>query len=91
MPLIGGGYDGTYYGTPGNEKIISAFGNGAPVVGVTYDIGTEGRQGAGRDEDGVDRLRHLAFVDGGGRVEQQVRRSRGGLAGRLHEHHGRLR
>ena len=34
VPLIGGGYDGTYYGRPGNEKIISGFGNAAPVVGV---------------------------------------------------------
>ena len=37
VPLIGGGYDGTYYGLPGNEKIISGFGNAAPVVGVAYD------------------------------------------------------
>jgi ABC-type branched-subunit amino acid transport system substrate-binding protein len=39
VPLIGGGYDGTYYGLPGNEKIISGFGNAAPVVGVTSDLG----------------------------------------------------
>jgi len=39
VPLIGGGYDGTYYGEPGNEKVISAFGNTAPVVGVAYDVG----------------------------------------------------
>ncbi len=39
VPLIGGGYDGTYYGAPGNEKVISAFGNAAPVEGVSYDIG----------------------------------------------------
>jgi ABC-type branched-subunit amino acid transport system substrate-binding protein len=38
VPLIGGGYDGTYYGLPGNEKIISGFGNAAPVVGVTSDL-----------------------------------------------------
>jgi branched-chain amino acid transport system substrate-binding protein len=37
IPFIGGGYDGVYYGQPGNEKIISAFGNQAPVEGVTYD------------------------------------------------------
>ena len=39
VPLIGGGFDGTYYGAPGNEKVISAFGNTAPVDGVSYDIG----------------------------------------------------
>jgi branched-chain amino acid transport system substrate-binding protein len=41
VPLIGGGYDGTYYGTPGNEKIISAFGNAAPVNGVSNDLGAK--------------------------------------------------
>ena len=41
VPLIGGGYDGTYYGTPGNEQIISAFGNSAPVVGVSNDLGAK--------------------------------------------------
>lgn len=38
VPQIGGGYDGTYYGLPGNEKIISGFGNAAPVVGATSDL-----------------------------------------------------
>jgi branched-chain amino acid transport system substrate-binding protein len=37
VPLIGGGFDGTYYGEEGNEGIISALGNAAPVVGLTYD------------------------------------------------------
>ena len=40
VPLIGGGYDGTYYGAKGNENIISALGNVAPVTGLTYDYGT---------------------------------------------------
>ena len=31
VPTIGGGFDGTEYGRPGNEKIISGFGNAAPV------------------------------------------------------------
>jgi len=39
VPTIGGGYDGTYYGTPGNENIISGLGNQAPVTGVTTDLG----------------------------------------------------
>jgi branched-chain amino acid transport system substrate-binding protein len=38
VPLIGGGYDGTYYGVPGNEGVISGFGNAAPVAGVTSDL-----------------------------------------------------
>jgi len=41
VPVIGGGFDGTYYGTKGNESIISALGNGAPVTGLTYDNGTK--------------------------------------------------
>ena len=34
---IGGGFDGTYYGQPGNESIVSELGNAAPVNGVTSD------------------------------------------------------
>jgi branched-chain amino acid transport system substrate-binding protein len=41
VPLIGGGYDGTYYGAPGNENVISGFGNNAPVQGITYDTGAK--------------------------------------------------
>ena len=37
IPLIGGGFDGNYYGEKGNENIISALGNVAPVEGLTYD------------------------------------------------------
>ena len=41
VPMIGSGGDGTYYGAKGNENIISALGNGAPVSGLTYDFGTK--------------------------------------------------
>ncbi len=37
IPTIGGGFDGTYYGEPGNEGIISASGNVISANGVTYD------------------------------------------------------
>jgi branched-chain amino acid transport system substrate-binding protein len=37
VPLIGGGYDGTYYGAPGNENAISALGNVINATGVVYD------------------------------------------------------
>jgi ABC-type branched-subunit amino acid transport system substrate-binding protein len=37
IPLIGGGYDGTYYGAPGNEEAISALGNVINATGVVYD------------------------------------------------------
>ena len=37
VPIIGGGFDGTYYGQKGNEDIISSLGSGAPFTGLTYD------------------------------------------------------
>jgi branched-chain amino acid transport system substrate-binding protein len=36
VPMIGGGYDGDYYGRPGNESIFSTI--GAPFVGLTTDM-----------------------------------------------------
>ena len=44
------------------------------------------REGAGRHEDGVARLRHLALVEFGGQLQRQVRGSCGRHEGRLHEH-----
>jgi branched-chain amino acid transport system substrate-binding protein len=38
VPLIGGGFDGNYYGAPGNEKVIDAFGNSPPVSGIQTTI-----------------------------------------------------
>ncbi len=37
IPVIGGGFDGSYYYDAGNENIISGLGKGAPVPGLTYD------------------------------------------------------
>jgi branched-chain amino acid transport system substrate-binding protein len=37
VPIIGGGYDGSYYGKPGNESIFSAL--GAPPPGIASDGG----------------------------------------------------
>lgn len=37
VPEIGGGFDGNYYGEKGNEIILSALGNIAPVNGLTPD------------------------------------------------------
>ena len=37
VPTIGGGFDGNYYGEKGNEIILSALGNVAPVNGLTPD------------------------------------------------------
>jgi ABC-type branched-subunit amino acid transport system substrate-binding protein len=39
VPMIGGGYDGTYYYDRGNESVISGLGNGSPVPGLTFDYG----------------------------------------------------
>jgi ABC-type branched-subunit amino acid transport system substrate-binding protein len=38
VPLIGGGFDGNYYGAPGNEKVISLFGNGPPVSTIQTTV-----------------------------------------------------
>jgi branched-chain amino acid transport system substrate-binding protein len=40
VPMIGGGFDGSYYYQDGNEAIISALGTGTPVPGLTYDTTT---------------------------------------------------
>ena len=37
VPQVNGGFDGTYYGEPGNEDVISALGNVVAANGVTYD------------------------------------------------------
>jgi len=37
VPMVGGGYDGTYYGQKGNESMLSALGNAAPFNGLGYD------------------------------------------------------
>jgi branched-chain amino acid transport system substrate-binding protein len=37
VPMVGGGFDGTYYGQKGNENILSGLGNAAPFTGLTYD------------------------------------------------------
>jgi branched-chain amino acid transport system substrate-binding protein len=36
VPMIGGGYDGSYYGQKGNENVISALGNLTPVSDISY-------------------------------------------------------
>jgi branched-chain amino acid transport system substrate-binding protein len=41
VPMIGGGFDGSYYYNEGNENIISGLGNGTPVPGLTYDTATK--------------------------------------------------
>jgi branched-chain amino acid transport system substrate-binding protein len=41
VPLVGGGFDGTYYGEKGNDSILSALGNTAPFTGLAYDNTTK--------------------------------------------------
>jgi branched-chain amino acid transport system substrate-binding protein len=42
VPLIGGGFDGTYYSQKGNENIIDAGGNGSPPpAGIIFTNGTD--------------------------------------------------
>jgi branched-chain amino acid transport system substrate-binding protein len=37
VPMLGGGFDGSYYYEAGNENIVSAYGDGTPVPGIAYD------------------------------------------------------
>ena len=93
VPLIGGGYDGTYYGAPGNENDHlrrSGTRRRSPASPTTSP--PKIMKAHGRDEDGVDRLRHLAVVDRGGEESTaSTRFPRSGLEVGLHEHHRRLR
>jgi branched-chain amino acid transport system substrate-binding protein len=41
VPMIGGGFDGSYYYDRGNENIISSLGDGVPVPGLVYDTATK--------------------------------------------------
>jgi ABC-type branched-subunit amino acid transport system substrate-binding protein len=41
VPMIGGGYDGTYYSQKGNEDVVSMAGNALPLAGLTYDSGAK--------------------------------------------------
>jgi branched-chain amino acid transport system substrate-binding protein len=40
VPMIGGGFDGSYYYDQGNEDVISSLGDGTPVAGITTDTAT---------------------------------------------------
>jgi branched-chain amino acid transport system substrate-binding protein len=40
VPMIGGGFDGSYYYDEGNENLISSLGDGTPVAGITTDTAT---------------------------------------------------
>jgi ABC-type branched-subunit amino acid transport system substrate-binding protein len=41
VPMIGGGFDGSYYYDKGNENVLSGLGNGTPIPGLTYDTVTK--------------------------------------------------
>jgi len=53
VPMLGGGFDGSYYYEKGNENIISAYGDGTPVPGLTYDTVTTLMKKAGAKEAGA--------------------------------------
>jgi ABC-type branched-subunit amino acid transport system substrate-binding protein len=40
VPMIGGGFDGSYYYDQGNENVVSSLGDGTPVAGITTDTAT---------------------------------------------------
>ena len=91
VPLIGGGYDGTYYGDTRERADHLRVRERGAGHGRHLRHHREDHEGAGREEGGVARLRHLAVVVGVGEVAEQVRGSRGRSRGGVHEHHRRLR
>ena len=91
VPLIGGGFDGNYYGAPGNEKVISAFGNAPPVAGIQTTLAPKIMKSLGATKVARARLRHLAVV---GHEREDLHAVRGAGAqsqARVHEHVHRLR
>ncbi len=58
VPMVGGGYDGTYYGQKGNEDIISSLGNAAPFTGLSYDTTAKVMKQLGAKKSRRTRLRH---------------------------------
>jgi hypothetical protein len=53
VPMLGGGFDGSYYYEKGNENIISAYGDGTPVPGLAYDNVAKVMKKAGAKEGGA--------------------------------------
>ena len=91
VPMVGGGYDGTYYGQKGNETMLSALGNAAPFNGLGVRQHHQGHEAARRQEGRRDRLRRLAVVDRLGPDHPAIRRAGAGAQAGLHQHLGRLR
>ena len=52
VPMIGGGFDGTYYTQKGNEDIISALGSGTPFPGLSYTTTPKVMKQLGAKKDG---------------------------------------
>ena len=73
IPMIGGGFDGTYYSQKGNENIIDASGNGTPPPSG-HHLHQRHRRGeeARRHQDRLGGLRRVAVVD---RRRPRTRRS----------------
>ena len=90
VPMIGGGFDGSYYYDKGNENIISGLGDGTPVPGLTYDTATRVmKQWGPRRWRG--RLRRISVVERVGQGDRELRRRRSGAQGRVPEQHARVR
>ena len=83
--MIGGGFDGTYYGQQGNENIISGGRQRRRRVnGLTYDQRHQGHEEARRHEDRGGRLRRVALVERGGQGPQKYAAPARGPQGRVH-------
>ena len=91
VPMLGGGFDGSYYYESGNENIVSAYGDGTPVPGLTYDNTTAvmkklGAKSVGAVGYGIS----PSSAESAKAVETYGAKAQG-LDSRVPEHGGRLR
>ena len=91
VPVIGAGFDGTYYGEKGNEGIISALGNGAPVVGLTYDTVTKVAKQLGAKKMASVAYSISASSTASAEATQKYGPRVAGPRSRVPEHHARVR
>ena len=91
VPMIGGGFDGTYYGEKGNENIISGLGNGTPFTGLTYDTTTKVMKQMGAKKVAAVGYGASPSSTAVGQDHSRLRGAGAGPRGRVPQHHGRVR
>ena len=92
IPMIGGGFDGTYYNVKGNENIIDASGNGTPPPsGIIFTNTTDVAKKLGATKIGSVGYGVSPASSGVAKDAAEVRRAGLGSQARVPQHLGRLR